>query len=1093
MTALPDADVRLRALTTLDQTFLVEAAAGTGKTALLTGRIALLLCEGAPPASIAAITFTRLAANELSTRVRSLIFALLRGETPAALRAALPNGLSQEHRTALSAAAERLDELTTTTIHGFCQDIVRGYAVEADIDPGADVLDRDAQELAFGRVFDAWLQRRLSGPHRSDDPVAILARADPRSAVRTLRDLAVFRLAHRSARPPAADLSGRPDIELSDAVDGLRRRVQAAAPADAHDRLIQNLEHLDRHYAGRFAETPDFQSLWTMATPPTLACMRRKTFDLLPVRFRIAGSGEAGLAEQGGLSEAFAAVDVAYRRLLGKVSGAVVDRLCVELDGLLADYAAYKRSAAVLDFTDLLDTAAALLRTHESVRQAVGERFRHLLVDEFQDTDPVQCDIIFRIAAETPRPLWTEVRPRAGALFLVGDPKQAVYQFRGAQVLTYETAKAAVEAAWPGHVLRITANFRSRPGVLAYVNTTFADPLSAPRQPGYVALESTRAENPDRPGAYRLKVDVARGARREEKQDAEAEAVAACCARLIGAPWLDDGGTPRAVAPRDIALLAPTRNDLWRYEQALARLGLPFAAEAGDALFRRQETQDIVALVRVLADARDTAAFGALMRGPLVGLTDRALLDITEALPRPEGAPAVFSVATPLDQIANPAARAMVEELGALRRRGRFTSPVQLLGEAIERLGVRVCLALRDPTHTAAANANIDALLERAGRYGVRGLRRLAADLSEDWQSGARAGEGRAEADGDRIAIVTMHAAKGLEWPIVIPINAMVQIQSRRRLVHRPPDDSLHWMIGDVAAPELAAAVQDEAESLDCERARLWYVACTRARDHLILSDHNDLDARAWGRILDLGAAALPLLDLGARTAHRPVPDPVAPNLQDAESFAAEAVRVAAASPALTWLRPSDHDADRARSEDLVVDDLYDEVEDWMPTGGRLRGLLLHKLIEEVIAEGLAEDDAALTDRARVLAAQLLAPGEHDDSLEDLAEMVGAVQRTLALADIAELRSRLRVEFPVYGSIGPGGDPMAGRADAVAVGPDGAVEAVIDWKSDVAPTPGAMAGHADQLRLYLEATGAQRGAIVYMSLGRVRWIDAASP
>lgn len=145
MTGLGDAVARVRALSDFDATLLVEAAAGTGKTSLLAGRIALLMARGTSPSAIAAITFTRLAADELVDRVSETIDLLLANETPPALKGVLPNGLEDNQRRTLEAAVLAIDSLTATTIHGFCKEILRCYAVESGVDPGADVLDRDGE------------------------------------------------------------------------------------------------------------------------------------------------------------------------------------------------------------------------------------------------------------------------------------------------------------------------------------------------------------------------------------------------------------------------------------------------------------------------------------------------------------------------------------------------------------------------------------------------------------------------------------------------------------------------------------------------------------------------------------------------------------------------------------------------------------------------------------------------------------------------------------------------------------------------------------------------------------------------------------
>ena len=178
MKALADHAARLRALTELDSTLLVEAAAGTGKTALMAGRLTMLLASGAEPRSIAAITFTELAASALGARVHRYVDELLAGQVPEPLQPALPEGLSDAQRQALSTAAARLDELTATTIHAFCQTIICSYAVEADIDPGARILDAAHGKAAFDAIFEQWFRRRLNGPARADDPTAARRRTD---------------------------------------------------------------------------------------------------------------------------------------------------------------------------------------------------------------------------------------------------------------------------------------------------------------------------------------------------------------------------------------------------------------------------------------------------------------------------------------------------------------------------------------------------------------------------------------------------------------------------------------------------------------------------------------------------------------------------------------------------------------------------------------------------------------------------------------------------------------------------------------------------------------------------------------------------
>ena len=187
----------------------------------------------------------------------------------------------------------------------------------------------------------------------------------------------------------------------------------------------------------------------------------------------------------------FERVNRCYRTVLGRFATALVAQLAAELDEVLDDYAAFKRAAAVLDFDDLLEKARALVRQHDDVRRALGERYRHIFVDEFQDTDPVQTEILFGIAGKDRAGRWQDSVLRAGALFMVGDPKQAIYRFRGADIGSYSQARAAVERQLPENIVQVTANFRSRPDILRHINRCFARPLSGEGQPGYVPLTST--------------------------------------------------------------------------------------------------------------------------------------------------------------------------------------------------------------------------------------------------------------------------------------------------------------------------------------------------------------------------------------------------------------------------------------------------------------------------------------------------------------------------------------------------------------------------------------------------------------------------
>jgi ATP-dependent exoDNAse (exonuclease V) beta subunit len=594
------------------------------------------------------------------------------------------------------------------------------------------------------------------------------------------------------------------------------------------------------------------------------------------------------------------------------------------------------------------------------------------------------------------------------------------------------------------------------------------------------------------PCAAKITVALPNDPSADVQREEEAAIVARICRNLIGSIQVKrtDGSVTPLVAG-DIGLLAPTGTDLWRFERALEAEGLSVASQAGKTLFLQQETQDVLALVRTLADARDTLAFGAFMRGPMVGLTDEELLDIAEQVRTAGGErPATFNVRTPLDRISHPLAKTVLAVLQDLRRRAARTTPRMLLSEAIERLHLRVVLAARHGNRSARALANLDALIEIARPYNVSGLRAFVRNQQSDWELRTQRSEGRIDASDDAIEIVTIHSSKGLEWPVVIPINTSTQFPPPPQFVHRRSDDTLHWVLGGVMPPELSAARDEEKREELLEHQRMWYVACTRARDLLIIPHLPEASSLSWSKILDLGHASLPELDLAGLPASTAVNSVQPFNGQTTELFAEEARTISAAAPPLDWLRPSSHDRDRTEALEPSARSIDDAFEFVQPIGGgRVRGIVLHKLMEEFLTGELNDGDSGRIEaRAGSLLLELKAMEEAASARDpDPKEMARTAAATLKFADVAALRPHLVPEVPVWWGSADGSRLISGRADAVAVRGDERL-AVLDWKSDVAPSREDRSGHIAQLRDYIETIGAPKGAIVYMSLGEVVWI-----
>jgi ATP-dependent exoDNAse (exonuclease V) beta subunit len=290
--------------------------------------------------------------------------------------------------------------------------------------------------------------------------------------------------------------------------------------------------------------------------------------------------------------------------------------------------------------------------------------------------------------------------------------------------------------------------------------------------------------------------------------------------------------------------------------------------------------------------------------------------------------------------------------------------------------------------------------------------------------------------------------------------------------------------------PELLAALETDDESLMRERERLWYVACTRARELLIVPELPQAEQKSWARIVNLAHNALPRFKLSGLTPARTPINTEPPNVQSAELFAAEHAVIDAARVPLTWIRPSDHDLDRLPTIETIALELGDAPEVDAPVGaGRVRGLLLHKLMEEVLTGELHEDIGSFAARARALLAELVLDHAEDEQLPDCDEIAVTARRTLDLPEIAALRARLVPEWPIYALLAdrPSRSALTGRMDAIAFEGD-QIEVVVDWKSDIDADETDIRLHARQLEDYLRATGALRGALVYMTPGVVRWV-----
>ncbi|POF63064.1 ATP-dependent endonuclease [Novacetimonas maltaceti] len=1125
---LKDDGARRAAIADISRSFLVEAGAGSGKTAVLAGRIVMLLAGGVHPRHVAAVTFTELAASELVMRIRAFVERLCQGDVPAELRVALPHGLDAAQRTSLAAAATSIDDMTCSTIHGFCQRLIGPYPVEADMDPGAVLVDPGQGGLIFDEITETWLRDVLSG--HEDSLIATMAIEDPGGTLGEIREiLHTLRAQPDLATPPLPDLHAVV-ADCMGALDAFMAFCRGEGQIEAETLAL----------GAGFADLA--RSVRQLRDADTAACRIRLLRTPAPEGVRKGDGGWKTYRKKGkwkaaaamaGESQAYGeqlndratmlydACHETWQAVQSAVASHVFHDLVMQLRPVIDRFREHKRAVGLLDFDDLIRTARDLLRDHAQVRHALGQRFSHVLVDEFQDTDPTQTEIFWRLCGDPPSDApdapWAAWHIRPGALFLVGDPKQAIYRFRGADVGAYVQARDLFHTQHGTQgLLSITTNFRSCAPILDYVNDCFAHPLSARNgQPGFTSLDAFIAGRSAGACVIALDIPVAGGGDRgsvDAMRQAEARAVARMCAGLIGHETVRDreSGLPRPCRPGDIALLAPTGTGLHYYEEALEQLGIPVATQAGKGLFQRQEIQDLIALTRVLADAGDSLAFGALLRGPLVGLTDGELLDIVAAQPRgtdrPDRLPAL-RVTLDIAHVGHELARTVIEKLQVLRRRMHATTPYDLLAQAIDMLRVRPVLIERMGRQAERALANVDLFLTFAQAYDVRGLRAFADAMNTAWTDGARDAEGRPDAQEETVALYTVHAAKGLEWPIVMPLNTMSGTRSVKGMVIERGVGHIHAPLMGIPTTGYDAVCEEEAAEARREQIRLWYVALTRAREMLVLPRFDlPLSDRAWTSLLDLKITDLPSITLPEGNSHCVPQSDTVENLQTRERFVAEAETIVRATTRLIWKTPSRDEGATSPAMETPVPQIilptaddgagetYHPVSAPVVRGSSERGSILHKLLEEVLNHETPDTPDALKARAGTLLAEAGCPVVSDPAAgPEAGELAQSVLRALHAPEISRLRTVMVAEYPLYMVQGDAEatDVICGIADAVVPAADGTPEVIIDWKSDVNPSAATLAHYQAQVRAYMDMTGARQGLIVMATSGAVISLEAA--
>jgi len=852
---LGDRPDRELAATTFDRNVVVTAGAGTGKTTLLVDRLVHLLMRNPEPlkiTEIVALTFTNKAANEMKLRLRERLQSYLEvrlDRAPADKNEEKTQGevgsLIARYRLTKdqvdSRAREALRHIERSgigTVHSFAATLLRLYPMEVGLDPQFREDDGAWFERYFDESWAVWLDQELSAQgDRREDWKQIL-RKIPLSK---MRDFA-FSLCSETVQ---LDRLGHHSLD-----GGIPPTIR------------KWLEELEEKAATLLRIHPDGK-----LQIDKLTAISYKIICEVLARGELAEGGleeeKAFLAEkEPSQVKAWSGSEFEQARELVRVAKRlcqVDEKLTRRLCGLLIPFAESCREGFVnegfVSFDGLLVRARDLVRDHLPVREELKQQFKAILVDEFQDTDPIQYEILLYLAEQVGLNArhWSAVKLTPGKIFVVGDPKQSIYAFRRADIEAYLKVVQEIIKAQNGIECRLTTNFRSHSGILNVVNGVFASLIRAREglQPSYVPILSPESSGTDGtigPNSLPFRnVEI----RRVEPKDGRANADLArrlegeCLARwleeeVLGkATVLDRDRNPVPVEAKDVAILLRTLANVHQYLEPLRRRGIRYVVEGERHFYAAQEVIDAVNLLRVVENPYDRSALVGLLRSPVGGLKDKeiyqlhchGLLDYRTVELWEEGAKKEFG----------PLIKDLYEILNKLHAETRKLPVGEAVSRVFAKLPVKILAARSFNGEQAVANLEkIRQQAELMGRQGLGTLKEVIAMLQRRVTDVKEEGESAlAEENVDAVRILSVHKAKGLEFPVVVLAGCHGEMNRRdddQEVEYDWSTDLVglqvggHWNLSGIYLAEKRRLRDRE------EQKRVLYVAMTRAREHLTVS-----------------------------------------------------------------------------------------------------------------------------------------------------------------------------------------------------------------------------------------------------------------
>ena len=830
----------------LNETLFVEAGAGTGKTTSLVNRILELVGSGATTLDkVAAITFTEAAAAELRERIRTELE-----------KAAENAELSGDRHDLCRQGVEQLDSASIQTLHSFAGSLLQERPLEAGLPPSFDTMDAIESDLAFEESWAQWIDAALDDaalqPH-------FLMTFSLGLTIDGLREIAVkFHENYDLLADVVFAAESAPNTGASSAAGMLTDSISELEALCQYSLLGDE----DVLYAHTQAKLTSIRRLTTLdeVSPATYRLMSR----ILPLRQRSGRQSDWGKDAPSGenacktLKALLLELDANVSESLARARTAALVPLLTALRAFVLNYADERKRQGRAGFHDLLVWARNMLRDNLDARDHFRRRFSHLLIDEVQDTDLIQAEIAMFLAEAVPsnapaekRPRdWQTITPERGKLFVVGDPKQSIYRFRRADVRQMRRLQERMN----GETLQLVQNFRSQRPVVEWVNTLFGKWMAQDggEQAEYTPIAHRWTANTAHPAAPRVwalgkEADgIIAEVRRREAAD-----IATLLHQIVGEQWqvldsdepVDDSGNERYKDAKysDICILMPTRTALRTLELALDDANVPYRLEGASLFFDTQEVRDLLNCLRAIDDPSDEVSIVAALRSPAFACTDIDLLQFHQVR-------RTFNYLSHQGsrQSAEISVNKVADALQVLRRAHdkRMWTATAALIDGFLRDRLLMESAIGQP-RTREQWRRYRFLVEQARAFASAGgnsLRSFLEWVQRQADEGARVTETPVpESDEDAVRIMTVHASKGLEFPVVVLTGLNTGRNTRvDRVIF--DDGNVEVGVGSGNSMFQTAGYEEKVEQEkvldDHEHVRLLYVATTRARDHLVLSMH---------------------------------------------------------------------------------------------------------------------------------------------------------------------------------------------------------------------------------------------------------------